>query len=497
MNFNSLQYILFLPVTVILYYLLPKKIKNPVLLAASYIFYAFWGPAYAGFILFSTVSTYCAGLMIGKYRDRKAIKKTILIVTIIVNLGILLFFKYFNFFAVTISEIFKIAGSDMSVPMLNLFLPAGISFYTFMSVGYIVDVYRGRSGTKPNVIENYKPERNFIDYALFVSFFPQIISGPIERAGNVIPQFKKERIFDIEHFKQGVTLIIWGMVKKMIIADNLAVIVNTAYNDPHSYTGTQLLFATLCFTFQIYCDFSACTDIARGSARLVGIELMENFKCPYMSTSIKDFWRRWHISLSTWFRDYLYFPLGGSRVSTLRRCFNLMVVFIVSGFWHGAAATFIVWGFLHGLYQIIGIVTKPLKDKTIYKVIPFDSKFLKPFRIVFTFILVSFAWILFRANSLSDALYVMRAIAAIPSHGVFPLAFGTMGVSRFTIAFTAFFTILLSVVDIATQKRDILRSLSEKFWIRWIIYLVLLVSIFLFGYYGTGFAPQDFVYFKF
>ncbi|MBQ7499362.1 MAG: MBOAT family protein [Clostridia bacterium] len=495
MNFNSLQYILFLPVTVILYYVLPKKIRNPVLLIASYVFYISWGPAHAVFIILSTLTTFFAGILIEKSGGAK--KKLLLIMTLIVNLGILFVFKYYNFFAVTVGDLLGLAGSGAKIPTLNLLQPAGISFYTFMAAGYIIDVYRGKSGTKPNVRENYRAERNIIDYALFVSFFPQIISGPIERAGNVLPQLKAGRSFDIEKFKQGLTLIIWGMVKKMIIADNLAVIVNKAYGDPRAFTGMQLAFATLCFTFQIYCDFAGCTDIARGSAKLVGIDLMENFKCPYTAGSIKDFWRRWHISLSSWFRDYLYFPLGGSRVSKARQCFNVMVVFLVSGLWHGAAVTYIVWGFLHGLYQIIGILLAPLKEKTVYRVFGKDSVILKPFRIAFTFILVSFAWILFKANSISDAVYIIRSIIRIPSGSIFPLAFADMGLGRRPLAAVGLFIVILAIVDIIAQKKPLLKSISEKFWIRWIIYLILVLAIFFFGYYGSGFEPQDFIYFKY
>lgn len=485
MNFVSLQYILFLPVTVLLYYLLPKKIKNPVLLAVSYFFYICFGAKYAGFMIASTLTTYIAGILIA--RNALGKKKLWLVLTVILNIGLLFFLKYYNFASQTLTSAFRLAGADGALPMLNLLLPAGISFYTFMAVGYIVDVYKGK----------VPAEYNIIDYALFVSFFPQITSGPIERAGNILPQLKAERKFSIDKFRQGLTLLVWGFVKKMILADNLAVIIANAFGNPRGYTGAQLAFATLCFTLQIYCDFSACTDLARGSAKLVGIDLMKNFECPYIATSLKDFWRRWHISLSSWFRDYLYFPLGGSRVPKWRHCLNIVIVFLVSGLWHGAALTYVVWGLFHGLFQVFGILLTPVREKTVYRICGKDNKMLGFFKWLGTFFLVCVGWIFFRANSISDAFYIIKAIAKAPFGNILPLAFAGMGLGRMMLCVLFGFTVLLAAVDVAAQKKDVLGYICGKFYLRYIIYLLLVLAIFFVGYYGPGFEPQDFIYFKY
>ncbi len=477
MNFNSLEYLLFLPVTLILYFILPKKIKNPVLLIASFIFYMNWEPVYALLMLFSIVATYLCGILVSRQTLGK--KKLWLVLCLVVNLGILFVFKYFNFFTDTIGALL---GRELV--SINVLLPVGISFYTFQALGYTIDVYRG----------DIEAEKSFIDYALFVSFFPQLVAGPIERTGNIVPQLKKHHKFKFANLRDGFLLILWGMMKKVLIADNLAVVVNTVYNDVHSHTGMQMIFATLCFAFQIYCDFSAYSDIARGSARMLGIELMRNFDCPYRAQSIKEFWRRWHISLSTWFKDYLYFPLGGSRCSKARQCFNLMVVFLVSGLWHGAAMTYVIWGVMHGAYQIIGLLMTPLKKK-LYKLIPENNFILALFRTVCTFILVNFAWILFRANSLSDAAYVFKSIFTIDK--IFPLAFGTLGLSRKMLVVMGIAVIILYIVDFINSRKPVAEVINRTVFLRYLIYVIILLAIFIFGYYGAGFDPQDFVYFQF
>ncbi len=474
MNFNSLQYLLFLPITLILYYALPKKLKNPALLIASYYFYACWQPAYACLMLFSTAATYVCGILMHKRAERK---KLWLVLCLVVNFAILFFFKYFNFF-------FGALGTVLSVdmPTLNVLLPVGISFYTFQALGYTMDVYRG---TIP-------AEKSFVDYALFVSFFPQLVAGPIERTGNIIPQLKTPRRPSLKNFQSGLTLIIWGMMKKMIIADNMAVLVNTAYNNAPAHSGKQLAFATVCFAVQIYCDFSAYSDIARGSSRLLGIELMKNFDCPYGAQSIKDFWRRWHISLSTWFKDYLYFPLGGSRKGRVRTLLNLVIVFAVSGLWHGAAFTFVLWGLLHGLYQVIGNLAMPLKKK-LYGVIKENNIILQIVRTLCTFILVCIGWVLFRANSVGDAWYILKE--SLTLSGVFdPFSLGLE-----TPMLNALFAsaIVLFAVDFSNRNGRVSRFVNSHTVLRYAVYFVILLSIFVFGYYGSGFDPQDFVYFQF
>ncbi len=473
MNFNSLQYLIFLPVTVILYFVLPRRAKNPMLLVASYYFYACWQPVYACLMLFSTVATYICGMLIAKKPVRK---KTWLTLCLLINLAILFFFKYFNF-------VFGAVGSLLSVdmPTLNVLLPVGISFYTFQALGYTMDVYRG---TIP-------AEKNFIDYALFVSFFPQLVAGPIERTGNIIPQLKTTRKFTLENFKGGLTLIIWGMMKKVLIADNMAVMVNTAYNNATSHTGAQLIFATVCFAVQIYCDFSAYSDIARGSARILGIELMQNFDCPYGAQSIKDFWRRWHISLSTWFKDYLYFPLGGSRKGKARTLLNLVIVFMVSGLWHGAAFTFVLWGLLHGIYQVAGSLLMPLKKK-IYSVIPQKNIILQIVRTVFTFALVCIGWVLFRANTVGDAVFIFKQMLTPGVFDPFSLGLSTPMLNAVIVA-----AIVLFLVDFFNRNQKITHFVNSHMLIRYAVYFIILLAVFIFGYYGSGFDPQDFVYFQF
>ena len=484
MNFNSLEYLLFLPITVILYYILPKKIKNPMLLAASYFFYMRWNPVYALLMLFSTAVTYACGICVSKKLFGK--RKTWLVASLVINLAILFFFKYYNFTANSLTQLFSHLGLGATVPTLNILLPVGISFYTFQALGYTIDIYRG----------NTQCETNFINYALFVSFFPQLVAGPIERTGNIAPQLKVCHRFRITNIRDGALPILWGMMKKMVIADNLAVIVNTAYNAPHEHSGMQLSFATLCFAFQIYCDFSAYTDIARGSAKWLDIELTENFRCPYLADSIKDFWRRWHISLSSWFKDYLYFPLGGSRVGKYRHIFNLLVVFLVSGIWHGAAFTYIIWGLLHGIYQAVGILTTPLREK-LYKKVPKDNIELKLFKVLGTFCLVCFAWILFRANSMGDAIYIIKKIFSMPSVGMAPVGFDTMGLSFKAIIAVLVFVIVMLVAEAAELKRSVSKAICNTVFLKYAVFFLLIMSIFIFGYYGEGFDPQEFVYFQF
>ncbi len=484
MNFNSFEYLLFLPITVILYFILPKRIKNPMLLAASYLFYMRFSPVYALLMLFSTAVTFLCSILV----DREALGKRKLWVaaSLIINLAILFFFKYYNFAATSVTELFSFIGLGARVPTLNILLPVGISFYTFQALGYTIDVYR----------KSVPCEKNFIDYALFVSFFPQLVAGPIERTGNIVPQLKGTHKFRFANLRDGFLLILWGLMKKMVIADNLAVVVNNVYNNPTAHTGVQLAFATVCFAFQIYCDFSAYTDIARGSAKIIGIDLTMNFKCPYAADSIKDFWRRWHISLSSWFKDYLYFPLGGSRVSKGRHIFNIMTVFFISGIWHGAAFTYIIWGVLHGLYQAVGILTTPLRER-FYKLVSPKNPVLKGFKIAGTFCLVCLAWILFRANSLHDAFYIIGKIFSAPLDGIFPLAFGTLGLTTKALCAVFIFVLILMVVDILNLKYPVAKVIGNTVFVKYIFFFLLLINIIIFGCYGEGFDPQEFVYFQF
>ncbi len=485
MNFNSIGYLLFLFVNVLVYYLLPQRARNYQLLLASYFFYMCWNPTYALLMLFSTAVTFGCGLLVGgKALGRR---KLWLALSFLINLLILFFFKYFNFLSTLIGQGLALLGVSWQSPLLDVLLPVGISFYTFQALGYTVDVYRG----------TVAPERNFVDYALFVSFFPQLVAGPIERSGNMLGQIKAYHPFRGEDLIDGALPVLWGLFKKIVLADNLAVIVNTVYNAPGAYAGGDFLLATLAFAIQIYCDFSAYTDIARGSAKMLGFHLMENFRCPYFATSIQDFWRRWHISLSTWFRDYLYFPLGGSRKGKARTILNLLIVFAVSGLWHGAALTFVVWGLLNGLYQAVSILLRPAKQKLFALLHLRDSNpILHGCRILVTFCLTCLAWVLFRANSLADAGLIFSALLSVFRDGI-TLNLPAINATLPTLLMLGVFSVGLLVADWFICERDLMAKLNRRVAVRYAVYFVLIAAILLFGSWGEGFAPQDFVYFQF
>ncbi len=388
MTFNSWEFLLFYPIVLLLYFTLPKKCRWPMLLASSYFFYMCYQPQLVFLIFGTTLISWISAKTIERTK-RRAVRKLALAVTLVVSLGVLFFYKYFDFLSESIFGIF-----DKDPIVLNLILPVGISFYTFQTLSYVIDVYRG----------DVKTEKNFFFYALFVSFFPQLVAGPIERPGNLIPQLREPHGWSSFDAKKGSKQMLMGFFKKVCIADTVSVFVDSIYNSPETATALGIIIATVLFAIQIYCDFSGYTDIAIGASRIMGIRLMKNFDHPYSATSIKEFWSRWHISLSSWFKDYLYIPLGGSRTSKPRHLFNLFVVFLVSGLWHGAAWTFVVWGALHGFYQIVGSLTAKHRDALVER-LGFSKTSLPVVwtRRVITFTLVSFAWLFFRAASLSDA----------------------------------------------------------------------------------------------
>ncbi|MDR1669526.1 MAG: MBOAT family protein [Oscillospiraceae bacterium] len=484
MNFNSLGYCLYLPVTLFLYFLLPRRLKNPFLLAASYFFYMCWEPLYALLMLTSTAATYlCARLMAGRFLSRRRLW---LVLSLVLNLLILFFFKYYNFAAELTGRLFSLLGGSFTPPLSGLLLPVGISFYTFQALGYTMDVYRGKLDA----------ERNFIDYALFVSYFPQLVAGPIERSGNLLPQLKKAHPFRLQAVFEGSVLFLWGMFKKLVIADRLAVLVNFAFDAPPGEAGGfQYAAAAVAFTVQIYCDFSAYSDIARGSARMMGIRLMRNFDAPFLAASIKDFWRRWHISLSTWFKDYLYFPLGGSRSKQAwRRYANLMAVFLVSGLWHGAALTFFAWGLLHGLFQVASGLTKPLRERALAALrVSQTNPVLTGFRVLFNFALVSGAFVFFRARSVMGALSVLKRILLYPFTG----SVWEMGLSGKDLTAVLVAVMILFIVDGVSRKRDLTERIAGRRWLKYAVYFFLLGAMMLFGVYGAGYDPQEFIYFQF
>ena len=400
MTFNSWEFLLFYPIVALLYFVLPKKLKWPMLLVASYYFYMCYQANLVFLILGTTFISWAASNIIERTENKKT-KKICLAVTLIVCLGVLFFYKYFNFLAGSVTSLIELFGGTPSPVVLNLILPVGVSFYTFQTLSYVIDVYRG----------DIKTERNFFFYALFVSFFPQLVAGPIERPGNLIPQLKEPKPWNNDDAIKGAKHMIVGFFKKVAVADLLSLYVNEIYNDVESATAIGVIIATAMFAVQIYCDFSGYTDIAIGCARIMGIRLMQNFNHPYTATTIKEFWSRWHISLSSWFKDYLYFPLGGSRCSKPRHLMNLFIVFLVSGLWHGAAWTYVIWGAIHGVYQIIGNLTIGKRNAILEKIgLSKKHPAVIYARRVIVFVLVCFAWLFFRANTTADALYLVKVL---------------------------------------------------------------------------------------
>jgi alginate O-acetyltransferase complex protein AlgI len=387
LSFISSTYVVFFTIVVMVYFALSHRFRWGVLLVASYIFYGYWNITYTLLILFSTTVDYVVARQMANTTSATR-RRVLLGVSLVVNLGLLATFKYYDFVMGSTVGALAWVGVTYMPASLGLLLPVGISFYTFQSMGYTIDVYRGRVA----------PERHFGIFATFISFFPQLVAGPIERAENMLPQFRQQVDFDDERAVSGVRLIFWGVVKKVVIADRLAIFTNVVYSNVQNHSGWSLVLATLMFGFQIYMDFSAYTDIARGSARVLGFELMENFRQPYLARSVRDFWRRWHISLSTWFRDYLYIPLGGSRVVFPRYLLNLFVVFVVSGLWHGATWNYVIWGALHGGYMVVEVLLEGVRW---VQRIPVWIR--QASQTAVTFFLVMFAWIFFASPSAGQA----------------------------------------------------------------------------------------------
>ncbi|MBR3680492.1 MAG: MBOAT family protein [Clostridia bacterium] len=400
MTFNSWEFLIFYPIVALLYFVLPKKLKWPMLLIASYYFYAFYQAELLFLIVGTTFVSWISSIIIER-TEKRGVKRLMLTLTLVVCLGVLFLYKYFNFLAGSVVSLVRLFGGQTPEIVLNLVLPVGISFYTFQTLSYVIDVYRG----------DIKTERNFFFYALFVSFFPQLVAGPIERPSNLIPQLKESHEWSGENAVKGAKHMLVGFFKKIVVADLISVYVNAVYNDVESATALGVIIATALFAVQIYCDFSGYTDIAIGCARIMGIRLMKNFDHPYTATSIKEFWGRWHISLSTWFRDYLYIPLGGNRCKKYRHLLNLMIVFTVSGLWHGAAWTYVIWGALHGIYQIVGNLTVKRRNSLISKIglSPAHPAVIRGRRVI-TFLLVDFAWLFFRANSIGEAGILLKKL---------------------------------------------------------------------------------------
>lgn len=485
MLFNSLEFLIFFPVVVIIHFVLPYRYRWVFLLGASYYFYMCWRIEYIFLIITSTLVDYYAAIKIANSSTNSKQKK-FLALSLLINFGILFTFKYFNFFNDSFGAFFKYFNIDYSIPGINVILPVGISFYTFQTLSYTLEVYQGKA----------KPEKHPGKFALYVAFFPQLVAGPIERPNRLLPQFYQKHQFDYQRVTDGLKLITWGFFKKLVIADNVAFYVNMVYNDPSNYQGIPIIIATYLFAFQIYCDFSGYSDIAIGSAQVMGYNLMENFKRPYLARSIPEFWKRWHISLSTWFRDYLYFPLGGNRVVKWRWYFNVLIVFVVSGLWHGANWTFIVWGGLNGVYYIISGALKSKKEK-LYKILYIDRfhRIHKIVEIFITFHLICFSWIIFRANSLSDAWLLIKNMFLIHS-SKFSIDRIYVKFGIFQVPIAIFVSIIFLVCIDGLQERVSIRQFLSKqpFWLRWAAYYAILMVITIFGAFSL---QQEFIYFQF
>jgi D-alanyl-lipoteichoic acid acyltransferase DltB (MBOAT superfamily) len=486
MLFNSSEYLVFFPLVFLLYWVIkPEKIRvqNLLLIAASYFFYACWDWRFLFLLIFSTSLDYFTGLKIYESANNKKRKKIWLLTSIIINLGFLGFFKYYNFFVESFAELLQAFGLQANIWTLKLIIPVGISFYTFHGLSYVLDIYN----------EKIQPTRNVIDYSLFVSFFPLLVAGPIERATHLLPQLKKPRYFDEYKAYNGLKQILWGLFKKVVIADNCATIVDQVFKNYDSMPAWQLIIGAVFFSIQIYCDFSGYSDIALGSARLLGIELLRNFSYPYFSRDIAEFWRRWHISLTTWFRDYVYIPLGGSRASKAKVIRNTFIIFLLSGFWHGANWTFILWGFINAVYflplLLSGNNRKNLDIAAAGKILPTIRETLS---ILGTFTIATLAWIFFRAPSITVA---FDYIAGIFSASLFSLDIGeyTIG-GRSNVAITAVYIIFFFIIEwIGRERQFALEDLKIKSrFLRYVLYYIIIILIFVFG--GE---QQQFIYFQF
>ena len=504
MLFNSLQFLLFFPVVCLVYFPLPQVLKKPWLLVCSYYFYMCWDARFALLILASTVSTWLCGFLIENAKSHRA-GKLALTLNLALNLGILFLFKYFDFFSASLAAVFGWLGIAYHPPLLGLTLPVGISFYTFQALGYSIDVYRG----------DIHHEKSLLNYALFVSFFPQLVAGPIERSTNFLPQLHRPVHFDERRTEEGVMRMLVGFFKKVVVAEGAAVFVDVVYAAPQQFGAAQLVLATVLFAVQLYCDFGGYSDIAIGAAQVLGFQLMRNFDRPYFSTSIAQFWRRWHISLSFWLRDYVYIPLGGNRRGFWRKQLNLLLTFLVSGLWHGAKWTMVIWGGLNGLYQVFGSLTAAPRRR-LRQALRLDRLRLLTgaFGMTFTFALVCFSYIFFRAASLQDAFLIIRRIftgaggsltaaqtwrtalqgldffGTLPSS---PLPWGSL-LTNTGVGLTLCIG-LLTLLDIADGPSGTLTARLGKCWfpVRWAFCLLLGGCILLYG----RFAPSGFYYFQF
>lgn len=474
MLFNSLHFVAFYLVFLVVFFLIPIRFRWVVLLVASYYFYMTWKWQYISLLLGLTIINYFLGIFLDKEQSPKP-RKYWLVASVIINVGILFYFKYFNFFLSSVNSSFSLLGSSINIPRLDILLPLGISFFIFQKLSYLIEIYYRR----------FSPEKNFGMFAVFCSYFPQLIAGPIERPQNLLPQLNNLQPFNYNNGVLGLRLILWGLFKKVVVADRLCYFANTVFNHPQDYHGLAVIIATIFFSFQIYCDFSGYSDIALGTARVMGVELMKNFNTPYFAKSIKEFWSRWHISLSTWFRDYFYISIGGNRVSLPRWGFNLFLTFLVSGVWHGASWTFIIWGGIHGLVSAL----EAINDKLGW----IKFKFPNILSTLITFSIVAFAWIFFRANSLNDALILINHSIDF-SHPFLGEIKGLEMSYLYNLAIGFPLIILLLIIESGMKNSYFVDVFHQKQWFRYGCYVLLCLLVAMFGVFVE---QSDFIYFQF
>lgn len=498
MLFNSVIYLIFLPIVVLLYYLFPSKIKQLWLLVASYYFYMCWNKNYVLLIFLSTLITYVCGLLLEQIKVREWKEKTIVLckkltvaISLLLNFGVLFYYKYINFTIDTINKGINFAGWECKIQNFDIILPVGISFFTFQAVGYTIDVYR----------DEIEAEKNFVRYALFVSFFPQLVAGPIERSKNLLNQLKKIKPFDVVRAESGLFTIAYGLFLKIVIADNISSVIDPVFKEVTSYTGMELCMASMLFAFQVYCDFNGYTKMAIGSAQILGYRLHENFDAPYLAVSVKDFWRRWHISLTSWFRDYLYIPLGGSKKGILRKQINIIIVYLCSGLWHGAAWHYVIWGGLNGLLSVAEDVCNPIRKKCIsFFRIDDNRKIYRVFRRVVTFILIDVTWVFFRAEAVGDAFYIIKAtVRDFRLEWFINIGFENMFASSKIMFIIAVSLLILFVVDLLKTKGINLEAVvfRQQIVFRWGFYWFFFLVILYWGAYGQGYEQKQFIYFQF
>lgn len=498
MLFHSLKFLIFFPIVVLIYFIIPGKLKTFWLLLASYYFYMSWNVKHTLLIACSTIVTWVGGLLLGRCRTRGRSAKAILVIGIFINLGILAFFKYFDFMIGNLNAVLVKTGFAPVRKPFDFILPVGISFYTFQALGYMIDIYR----------RDIEPETNLIRYALFVSFFPQLVAGPIERSKNLLGQIRAirdmrfKKLFDYERIAEGLVLMLWGFFQKLVIADRLCIVADQVYGSWYFYGTVELIVATAAFSIQIYCDFASYSTIAMGAAKVMGFTLMENFRTPYFSKSIQEFWRRWHISLSTWFKDYLYIPLGGSRCGAVRRYLNLIVTFLVSGLWHGASWHYVCWGAIHGIYQTVGMMTEGVRRRLRKKAgVDVRAFGYRAGQIAVTYVLTLFALIFFRSESLHSAAGFVKRIVTKPD--LWAITDGTLGelglgyAEWLILAVALLILLLVSLIrEYKNETLDLFLS-RQSIWFRWLVIVILFSFIFLFGMYGPDYDESQFIYFQF